>query len=144
MDMRRITLMTGVTLIAGAALAHSGVKNPVVVERMDAMQKMSIQVKTLGLMAKGAEDFDAEEVQTALDRLASLAEQTPDLFEEPAEDPKSEAQPEIWEDFDTFTMKASALEVLTAGLMVEDRSDLGPALRQIGGACKDCHGRFRD
>ncbi|WP_245840870.1 c-type cytochrome [Puniceibacterium sediminis] len=110
---------------------------------MELMKDMGRQMKVLGRMDKGFINFDAGAVQVAVARIAVLAEKTPTLFEAPAQDPNSEALPVIWDDFSTFAQEAQALEMVTARLTIVQQIDLHPALKQLGAACKSCHGRFR-
>ncbi len=144
--MRRTIGLVTLFMAATAALAHQGVKDPAVKARMVAMGDIAAAAKVLSDMAKGTAPFDMAEAQNAARRIAAEAERVPALFETPADDPKSEALPAIWDSFDAFTgismeMKAAA-EAAAAG--IASRDDLGPALRSIGAACRDCHEDFRE
>ena len=99
-----------------AALAHGGVKDPHVMHRMMGMSELAKQMKLIGAMAKGAMPFDADAARAALLNISREASQIPALFETAATDPKSEALPVIWDEFDSFTSRASELESLTRGL----------------------------
>jgi cytochrome c556 len=68
------------------------------------------------------------------------------LFTPRADDPKSDARPAIWDNFDDFTTKARALETLGAGLAGSIRTvdDVRAAMLPLGGACSDCHTLYRD
>ncbi|MEP6065374.1 MAG: cytochrome c [Paracoccaceae bacterium] len=135
------------TVIAGSAvLAHSGVKNPAVQARMHAMSIIGGDMKTLGLMAKGEKEFDAEAAKAALREIAEHAAKAPDLFRANEDDPKSEAKPAIWENFEDFTTKAGALENVALGLSTSIASvdDLGPAMAALGDTCKSCHSDYRE
>ncbi|WP_136635541.1 c-type cytochrome [Pseudooceanicola onchidii] len=128
-----------------AAFAHSGVKDPDVMNRMMGMSALADQMKVIGSMAKGQMDFDADAVNTALAKMSKEASYIPSLFEKKALDPKSEALPVIWDEFDTFTARAKDLEAVTGSLAgtIETAADLGPAMGQIGKACGACHADFR-
>ena len=128
-----------------AAVAHSGVKDPDVMNRMMGMSELSKQMKVIGSMAKGQAEFDADAVNVALAKISEEASYIPSLFENEATDPKSEALPAIWENWDTFTARAAELEDLTGGLAgtIHTSADLGPAVGQIGKACGACHSDFR-
>ena len=136
-----------IALIASGttAFAHSGVKDPDVKNRMMGMSNLAKQMKVIGTMARGQADFDAEAVTTALEQMSEEASRIPALFETEATDPKSEALPAIWTNWDRFTARAAELETLTDGLAgtIRTSADLGPAVRQIGKACGACHGDFR-
>lgn len=130
---------------ATAALAHQGVQNTAVKAWMDSMEVTADNTKVLGRMAKGVEPFDAEAARRAAAQIAREAERTPELFAARAEDPLSEASPDIWVNFDDFTAKSQALVVAAEGaLTVSARDDLRPALAAIGAACKACHGEYRE
>ncbi|MYF88372.1 MAG: cytochrome c, partial [Boseongicola sp. SB0676_bin_33] len=115
MKVRRITLGTAL-IAATAALAHQGVQNPAVKARMAAMSAISENMKTLGMMARGATEFDAEAARDAAAAIADHASAVPGLFEANETDPMSEARPEIWTSFEDFSAKASELESVAAGL----------------------------
>lgn len=137
-----------VALLIGAAtvaVAHDGVKNAAVLARMDAMQDVGAQMKTIGRMAKGEVPFDATAARVAAERLAGLASDTPRLFEPRETDPKSEARPAIWDEFDRF--EAHAAEMERAALdaqQIEDMDDLRSSMAALGATCRDCHQRYRD
>lgn len=143
MKTQALAALTAVTT-AGAVLAHGGVENETVLARMDGMKTLSTQLKTLGSMAKGQTEFDASAAQAALARLADGAARIPDHFEEEVIVPESEALPAIWENWEDFTAKASALRQRSDALNVSRPGDLGPALRELGGACKACHADYRE
>ena len=136
---------TATFLAATAALAHSGVKNSAVKARMDAMSAVGAEMKTLGLMSKGASAFNADTAKAAATAIATQASKTPDLFEANEDDPKSEAKPAIWENFQDFTTKAVALEKVARDLSmsIENVDDLAPAMSALGDTCKACHGDYR-
>ena len=132
-----------ISLIAGGALAHSDVMNATVMARMDAMVALQKQMKLLGQMSKGVTEFEPHKAQAALERIETLAIETPETFENPAQDPMSEARPLIWDEFAAFAQQAKALEILGATLTIESKADLAPAMRQLGQTCKSCHRKYR-
>ena len=83
-------------LIAAPALAHSDVKNPVVMDRMMTMKAIQGSMKTLGDMAKGKIPFDAEKATAAAAAMAHDGKKVPEKFRAHETDPKSEALPAIW------------------------------------------------
>ncbi|MCA0920662.1 c-type cytochrome [Pseudooceanicola nanhaiensis] len=139
-------LVMAMILAGTAALAHGGVQNADVMNRMMGMSELAKQMKVIGTMAKGATPFDAEAANAALARMAEEASYIPALFETEADDPKSEALPLIWQDFGTFTTRAAELERLTRDLSgtVATQADLRPVMQQVGKACSACHGTFRE
>jgi cytochrome c556 len=132
--------------VAAAAFAHSGVKDERVLARMAGMSAIAEHVKVIGSMAKGEMPFDAAAANAALTRIGDEAARVPALFEPEADDPKSEALPAIWDEFDSFEQKAVALETLAAERAgtVEASGDLAPLMRDIAGTCRDCHSEYRE
>lgn len=136
------------TIIAAnttALFAHGGVKNPAVMARMEGMSAIAAQMKILGQMAKGATEFDQAVIDAALAELAQHAADTPALFAAQEDDPKSEALPAIWQDFDDFTAQAMELNQIAMDLQgkVSSLDDLRPAMGQLGQTCKTCHQDYR-
>ncbi|WP_417206710.1 c-type cytochrome [Antarctobacter sp.] len=143
--MKTRLLTTVLVISAAAALAHGGVKNPDVLKRMDSMKATGEAMKVLGNMAKGMAPFDAEAARAAATEVAEQAALTPVLFDTHATDPKSEAKAVIWQDFEDFTAKAEELEsvALDVSTSLDSAEDLGPALAELGSACKACHSVYR-
>lgn len=143
--MKKTTIALTLIAFGTAALAHGGVKNKDVMARMVVMSSISDQMKLIGAMAKGETDFDPAVAQSALIEIAAQSAQIPSMFETRADDPKSEALPAIWEQFETFTARArdaeATAERLAGRVMAE--ADLGPALGELGATCKACHSLYR-
>lgn len=144
--MKKTTLTLALIALGTAALAHGGVKDKDVMARMMVMETIGNQMKLLSGMAKGEVAFDADSANGALVEVAAHAAQIPAMFETPATDPKSEALPVIWEEFDAFTEKAKATEAAAEQLAgtISAQGDVGAALGQIGVTCKACHDDYRD
>ncbi len=139
-------IFVGFSMVAAtAAFAHSGVKNAAVKARMDAMSSIGAEMKTLGEMTKGVSAFDVSIARAAAASIADHAAETPDLFRAEEDDPKSEATPAIWADFDDFTAKAVALENAARGASstISSVDDLAPAMKALGETCKACHADYR-
>ncbi len=132
--------------ISSVAFAHSGVKDKTVKERMMVMKEMASNTKIIGQMLKGKTSFDANQVKLALERLSALSLETPKVFTINATDPKSEAMPNIWDEFDEFTKLSKDLAETSIVLAnsVETIEDLRPALKKVSSGCKACHSRYRE
>ena len=145
MKITKLLILIFVTT-SSIAFAHSGVKDKNVKERMMVMKAMADNTKIIGQMLKGKTSFDENEAKLALERLSSLSLKTPKVFEVNATDPKSEAKPAIWDEFDEFTKLsqdlAEATEVLASS--VGTISDLRPALKRVSSGCKACHSKYRE
>ena len=145
--MKVIKLLTLIFLvISSVAFAHSGVKDQNVKERMMVMKAMADNTKVIGQMLKRKTQFDANEAKSALERLSSLSLKTPKVFTVNATDPKSEAKPAIWDEFDEFTKLSLDLAETSIALAssIETIEDLRPALKRISSGCKSCHSKYRE
>lgn len=144
---KRVSILgVAAIFLAGAVLAHSGVKNAAVMARMESMKSIGDQMKVLGEMAKGAKPFDAAAARAAAAAIAKHAADTPTLFTPQEDDPKSEARAEIWTNFDDFTAKSEALVKLAQDLStsIDGADDLPMAMTSLGAACQACHKPYRE
>ncbi|MGV6811368.1 MAG: c-type cytochrome [Brevirhabdus sp.] len=144
--MKRATLaaLCAAMITATAALAHSGVKNPVVKARMDGMGAIADNTKILGGMAKGAIPFDAAKARAAAESIAAEARRIPELFAANETDPKTEARPEIWSNWADFAAKGIELEqIASEAKSVQTLDDVQAVLPSIGKTCKACHATYR-
>ncbi len=135
-----------VILLGTQLLAHEGVKNPDVMARMHGMKTIAENMKVVGDMVKGTQPFDAAAAGAAMAGVAEAAGQTPALFTPQEDDPKSEALPAIWENFDDFTSKSQEMERIAAQLStsIETFEDAQAAMVALGETCKACHSRYRE
>ena len=142
--MNRLFPVPALVLVASAALAHSGVTNPAVMARMDAMSGIGDQMKALTAMARGEVAFDAAKVAAGMEAIAAAGAEIPALFEAPESDPESEAAAAIWVSYPEFTSRAAAMvDAARASAGVADEFDLEEAIQRVGVTCKSCHDSFR-
>ncbi len=132
----------------GAALADDLAQDPGVKARIALMQAFKAQTGQLAKMAEGQAPFDAAEVARTIAALQAGAGQVGPLFRPRADDPVSEALPEIWTNPGEFRQKTSRLRKAVEALANDDGAPrdgaaLGKALAPVMAACKDCHGRFK-
>ncbi|MDG1936308.1 MAG: cytochrome c [Paracoccaceae bacterium] len=140
-------LIMGLSLVFATAVhSHANVENEIVKVRMKAMSEISDNMRVLGKMMKGIEDFDLEAAQSAIGNIAVLAAQTPEMFKIEAVDPHAEAKPEIWTNFDDFVEKALTLEnvALDIGSSLTGEEGLRNAMMSLGATCKACHSLYRN
>lgn len=130
-------------LSAGAALAHSGVKDKTVLARMEQMKVIGQQVGVLSNMARGKTAFDPDQAAQAHGALTRHAAEIPAMFRIQARDPKSEALPGIWSDWPEFIARSEALEAALARLDTGSRESIRRGLRPVAQACGGCHEAFR-
>lgn len=141
--MRRYFPLLAVPLLATAALAHTGVKNPAVLERMELMKDVKEATGTIGGMVKGEIPFDPDRAAQARAALIEQARAIPAHFEAQETDPKSEARPEIWTDWDGFTKVAMQMEQAARGIDTSTPEGLAKGLKQLGASCAACHEPYR-
>jgi len=75
--------------------------------RMQVMSLVAADMKILGGMVKGSIAFDQDRLQARAASLEQHALDTLRLFEPQAVDPKSEAKPEIWDNWDDSARPAT-------------------------------------
>ncbi|MCB1338492.1 MAG: cytochrome c [Maritimibacter sp.] len=135
---------TAFAAAATAGLAHSGVINPAVLDRMDAMSTIADEMKALAGMARGEVAFDAETVAQRMETIAAVAGEVPVLFEAAEMDPASEAAPTIWTSYPEFTRRAvETVEAADAGAGAETPTELKDALGALAQTCRACHESFK-
>lgn len=142
----RLIVIAFVLCSVAAASAHEGVKNPAVMKRMQGMTEIAAQLQVIGDMAKGEAAFDAKAARAAASGIATHAAAAPALFEAREDDPKSEAKPAIWENFEDFSRLSLELEEIATDLSatISAPDDLRPALQRLGQNCKACHTDYRE
>jgi len=136
-------LIISLTLTAGVAIAKEGVQDPTVKARMDLMGTIGMNTKVLGDMAGGKAAFDATAAEAAKAALMAAATEIPAKFETEADDPVSEARPDIWMNVQGFIEKAKALETAAGAIDVSSLESVQAGMGAIGEACKACHTDFR-
>ena len=145
MKRSRFVLMLSAGLLTLPALAHDGVKNPAVLARMHTMLEIGSATKVLGDMAKGATAFDAGKAQASVTQISIKAATINELFEANEDDPKSEALPAIWTNFEDFAAKADALKLAADSVgAITSLEDVKTAMPKIGATCSACHKSYRE
>lgn len=150
-----VALAIVVALGAGAgmtALAHEGATG-VVAERMEAMKSLGDTMKALAAMYRGRAPYDPAAVRDGAEEIrrhggdSMMALFPPGSLQHP-----SEAQPEIWEDWERFGDLAEDLRVSAAALEAAAGVDLAStdappqsrtAFARLGRVCTACHTDFR-
>ena len=140
-----LTLALPLALIAAtASLAHDGVKDPKVKERMQIMNQIKAATGVLGSMAKHPASHDADDARAARSDLIRLSKKVAPSFTTRAMDPKSEARPAIWDNWDDFAARALALTTAAEALDPTSPQGVAAGMAGIGGACGGCHKPYRD
>ena len=137
------TLVLGLVMVGGIALAQSKATDPTVHARQTLMDGNGAAVGVLAAMAKGERDFDAGAAEVAKQGLIAHAAEIPVKFKENATDPATKAKPEIWDNWDEFAKYAAGLGTAAAALDASTLDGVKAGLGAVGGACKACHEEFR-
>lgn len=136
-------LAIGLALFAGVAVAEVEATDPLVIAQKDLMKSFGGAAKTLGGMAKGEVAFDAAAAEAAKAVLVNGSAEIAAKFEKAGVDPASESKPEIWTSWDDFVAKAKGLNDAAGALDVASMEGIQAGMGPIGGACKDCHTKYR-
>lgn len=142
---RTLYSVFAIALLTGAAVSHSGVKDPLVKARMHLMTEVSSAMKTLTQMANGERTYNAQAASDLADKLADHASAIPGKFETFATDPKTEALDSIWEEWEEFVRISSQMEDASKALTVPNLTlaEFRMGLTEMGKTCLDCHQGFR-
>jgi cytochrome c556 len=137
------SLVLGLIMVGGIALAESKAADPDVHARQNLMQSNGGAVGALGGMAKGEAAFDAAAAEAAKQQLITNAAGIAAAFTNNASDPEARAKPDVWTNWDDFAAKAAALGAAAAALDASSLDGIKAGLGAIGGACKDCHMAYK-
>ncbi|MEM9427476.1 MAG: cytochrome c [Pseudomonadota bacterium] len=152
--MTRFPLVLGLACglaAAGTAFAGGHNGNPAVTARNAHMQLYSFNLGTLGAMAKGEIEYDAEAAAAAAGNIAALAALNQRAYWVPGTSSddlpeESRALPAIWEEGSTagqigatFAEAAAAL----AAVAGDGKEAMQGAMGAVGKGCGDCHKAYR-
>ncbi|SPJ22842.1 c-type cytochrome [Palleronia abyssalis] len=149
----KLSALSVAAILAGTVLvqAQDADEVPAVVEaRHGIMYNFSYSLSTLGDMAKGEVEYDAELAQAAADRLVTMSDinQT-GLWPEGTSSEEIEASralPAIWENMDDFLSGFGDLHeasMAMAEVAGDGQSALGAQMQGIGRSCGGCHEDYR-
>lgn len=148
--MRAPTPFAVAALIVLPAISLANPAEDALEARHGYMKMMSINMGKLSAMAKGDMAYDEALASAAAANIVALTRyDTPGLFipgTSSTEIDDSEALPAIWEKPDEFAQKFVAFAEAAQGApeaVMGGQANIGPALKKMGGACKDCHDTFR-
>lgn len=137
--------------IASAAFAGGHGGNPSVKARQSHMQLYQFNLATLGGMAKGEIEYDAEAAQAAANNLAALSTLSQRGYWAPGTSTddlgdQTRALPALWQEGSEAGQIGGRLAEAAAALATvagDGQQALGPALGPVGGACSNCHENYR-
>lgn len=142
--MKLVTKLIILGVMVSASVAFAGKStDPDAVARQTLMDTVGLNTKILGDMAGGKVDFDAAKADAAKLALADAAGKIPVAFKGQGTDAESDAKPEIWTSWDDFLLKAGALGKAATALDATTVEGVQAGMAGIGGACKDCHTKYR-
>lgn len=114
-------------------------------ERQATMKQVGQTMKESAAFTSAQTPFDAAKVKTLMDGVAGAAKKLHGLY--PAgsgADPKSEADPKIWENKADFDKRLTELGTLAAAAGKTTSTDtFKPAFSAVGATCKSCHDVYR-
>jgi cytochrome c556 len=133
---------------AGAAFALAGAAisagNPMD-ERQATMKQVGQTMKEASAFGSAQTPFDAAKVKTLMDAVSASAKKLHGLY--PAgsgSDPKSAADPKIWENKADFDKRLTEMGTLaTAASKTTSTDTFKPAFSALGATCKSCHDIYR-
>lgn len=149
----KLTLSAVLTTLLGANLAWaSDDKEDAVEYRRGVYEVIKWNFVPMAGMVKGELEYNADEFAMRAERIAALSKmplegfiEGTDLLSMGAE--KTEAKPDIWEQWDTFKEKMSSFEAEAAKLAevakTGDLAQIKPQFGETGKNCKSCHDEFR-
>lgn len=138
---RKVVLAGSIALfaLAGAAAA-AGLGD----EREATMKDIGKSMKALAEIQKGATAFDAATVKPLGEKIAADLEKFKGLFPAGSETADNKASPDIWKDPAGFeAARSKAADAATALAAVTDAAAFKTAFTDLGGACKNCHTKYR-
>lgn len=133
----------GACLALSLGLAAVSAGNPVE-ERQAAMKAVGQSMKE-GAGINSAATFDAAKAKTIMEAVAANAKKLHGLYPAGSDkDPKSEADPKIWENKADFDKRLAELGTLaTTASKATTAEAYSPAYKAVGGTCKSCHDLYR-
>ncbi len=137
------SLILGLIMVGGVALAQSKATDPDVNARQTLMGNNGGAMKVLVGMAKGQAEFDAAAAEAAKATLLADSAEIAAKFTNNASDPASKAKPEIWTNWDDFVAKAGGLTAAAEAMDTSSLDGVKAGVAAIGGACGACHTPYK-
>jgi len=106
-------------------------------------------MKAVGTAMKDASSvlgtFDAAKAKASMEAVAAHAKKAKGLFPAGSDkDPKTEADPKIWQNKADFDKRLTELATLAAAASKATTADaFKPAFQKVGATCKGCHDVYR-
>ena len=144
-----VTVLAATAILSGGTVVAQEYKNQIKA-RQGTMWVIALNLGTLGAMAKGEAEYDAEAATTAAESIQAASNiHVPALFPEGSDGEMNEgstAKASISQDIAGFSEKWAALGTAADKAVAEagtGKNALGPVMGALGGACKSCHETYR-
>lgn len=142
MNKRGLIFALSAMLTAGGAIAG---EEDLVKYRHYLMESIGGHMNNIVAIVKGEVPY-RENLAFHAENLAELAPKALPAFETEAMSDETEALPEIWENWADFEQEAKVFEekslVFSEAVASGEMARIGPALGELGDACKSCHDDF--
>lgn len=150
---KSLTATAAAALIAAGAFASPALADEMedaVQYRKDVMVIAGASMGALGCYMKGECALDGKVLVRNAKSIAFSGELSIDAFKVDTRDSMAETTtlPGVWDNWDTFEggLKAmtEAADELAVAAVEGDKAAMGPAMKKLGGTCKECHDNFRE
>lgn len=150
--MKRLLAITAAAMtLTGAAAFADGHVEHAIKARQSHMQLYAFNLGTLGAMAKGEVEYNAEAAQAAADNLAALASLNQSAYWPQGSDSgssaNSKAKAEMWSNFPEVMKIGSDMASASMAMKAAAGTDLAAlrgAIGPVGAACGACHKAYRE
>jgi cytochrome c556 len=141
--------LTAAALVAApVAFSHLDQDEPMQSYRQSYFTLLAMNFSPIADMVKGDRPWDDDMIEAFAHDFAAVASANVARAFPPGSDKgKTRAKPEIWENMDDFGAKFADLQEAAAALKLAvdsgDKSAIGMAVKNTGGACKACHDEYK-
>jgi cytochrome c556 len=136
--------VAGVGLALGLVCTDASAGNPVE-DRQATMKQVGQTMKEASAYTSAQTPYDAAKVKTMMDGVVGGAKKLTRLYPaNTAADPKTSADPKIWENKADFDKRLAEMGTLAAAAAkARDTDGFKPAFKALGETCKSCHDLYR-
>lgn len=150
--MKRILALTAAAMtLTGSAVFADGHIDHAIKARQSHMQLYAFNLGTLGGMAKGEIEYNAEAAQAAADNLVALTMLNQSAYWPQGSDSgssdKSKAKADMWANFPDVMKIGTDMAAAATAMQAAAGTDLAAlrgAIGPLGGACGACHKAYRE
>ncbi len=133
---------------APLAMSHMVKEEPMQSYRQSYFTLLAMNFSPMAAMVKGEMPWDEARLLAFAEDFAAVASvDVARAFPAGSDKGMTRAKPEIWENMDDFAEKYQALQAASVELLAAaktgDKSVIGGAIKDTGGACKACHDEYK-